>query len=551
MQQLEGFVLRDRSVVCPECQAVFAVRVLVDLPPVTDADIVEADMHRVLPLAGLRAALLAVCPECNYADWVAKFPVSIINPMLLPEAAEVPHSSKFAMAVKHARAKGIHPLDIAYIAVNGLYCAREAGEDVNDWLELCVFEQHRGLDPENIVVETGSDHLMMGEFWRQIGTFDKAVEEYAKADMDGSVPIELIRQQTTIARAGDRSPTILPPWMVRLIFPEAAELAESTDREPQRSTDIIIIHADPVAKLKTDETGALRVPELHERPEWARQTRYDTPIETVFDEAEPSIEEVEEQISEQIMEALSQVPGPEVEAIVPNDDMVAVGDSPLAEPDLVEPEPVPAAEIPLTEPAPIEPEPAPASEAAVRASEASRNAPPVGSPQPDNVVPIRQVTPAGSLISLVPSQDGSSVSIAVSTSALSKETADAVAQRYSDDDAFAGAQKPNKEDKDPTSKALKKAMKARKKEKLDFNEHFPAVQILDEDSGYAYTGNHKPLPDTNESDENDDATQPAAATATQQTEQEKSPQKAIAQVESFLSLTRQPSYQNWIRGYRR
>src|SRR5437868_11685596 len=120
MQQLEGFVLKDRSVVCPECRIVFAVRALVDLPPVTDADIIEADMHRVLPLAGLRAAMIAVCPECNYADWVPKFPVSIINPLLVMPAADVPHSSKFAMAVKYAREKNIHLLDIAYIAIIGL-----------------------------------------------------------------------------------------------------------------------------------------------------------------------------------------------------------------------------------------------------------------------------------------------------------------------------------------------------------------------------------------------------------------------------------------------
>ncbi|HEY9792998.1 MAG TPA: hypothetical protein V6D22_21530 [Candidatus Obscuribacterales bacterium] len=529
MQQLEGFVLRDRSVICPKCKAAFAVRALVDLPPVTDADIIEADMHRVLPLAGLRAALLAVCPECNYADWVTKFPVSIINPILLPQAADVPHSSKFAMAVKHARAQGIHPLDIAYIAVNGLYCAREDGEDADAWLELCVFEQHRGLDPDNIIVETGSDHLMMGELWRQIGAFDKATEEYAKAGMDGSVPVELIRQQTTIARAGDTSPTVLPPWMVRLIFPEAAELAVSTDREPTRASEVIIIHCDPIARLKTDETGALRLPEIHERPEWARKTTYDLPIETVFDEVEPSLEEVEQQISEQIMEALLQAPGPEVESVMWAPDMPAqtalmADEIPLPEPDAA------LADTPADEP---ESNPAPSA-------------------QEGNVVPIRHVTAGGSLISLVPSQDGSSVSIAVSPSALTEETSEAIAQRYAADVAFAGAQKPNKEEKDPTAKALKRAMKAGKKQKLDTNEHdFPAVQILDEDSGYAYTGNHKPLPQKKDSDEAEDAAQPAAATTTQQAQQAKNPQQAIAQVESFLSLTRQPSYQNWVRGYRR
>jgi hypothetical protein len=87
--------------------------------------------------------------------------------------------------------------------------------------------------------------------------------------------------------------------------------------------------------------------------------------------------------------------------------------------------------------------------------------------------------------------------------------------------------------------------------------NFPKVQICDEDSGYAYTDLHKPGGAQYEEDDDDDyaydeesapaQAQPAAAAA----QSANSPQDAIAQVESFLSLTRQPSYQNWIRGYRR
>jgi len=127
MQLAEGYVLKDRSLICLDCQSIFAARVLADLPPVTEFDKVEADLHRVLPHPGLRAALIAVCPACGYADWATRFGISIINPVMVPPSPDLPHARKFAMAVKHARLKGINPLDIAYIALNGLKYEASSG----------------------------------------------------------------------------------------------------------------------------------------------------------------------------------------------------------------------------------------------------------------------------------------------------------------------------------------------------------------------------------------------------------------------------------------
>ena len=284
MQNAEGFVLKDRSVVCPDCQTVFATRVLQDLPPVCDSDPIEADLHRVLPHAGLRAALIAVCPDCGCADWVSRFGVSSISSSFLVASPVLSPSKCFAMAVRRAREQKLHALDVAYVALNGLYAARESAEDATPWLELCVLEQSRGLDPENIVVETGADHLTMAELWRQMSHFDRALEEYVKAGMDGGVPIELIHQQVQAARIGDNTPTRLAPWLVRIVFPEAAELAMSPDAEALRNPPIIIQESNPFSHFVQDETGRYVVPPPEQRPEWAAPAKFDMQLEAVMED---------------------------------------------------------------------------------------------------------------------------------------------------------------------------------------------------------------------------------------------------------------------------
>jgi hypothetical protein len=533
MQFAEGYVLKDRSLICLDCQSIFASRVLADLPPVTVLDKVEADLHRVLPHPGLRAALVAVCPSCGYADWASRFRVSIINPVMVPPSPDLPHARKFAMAVKHARLKGINPLDIAYIALNGLYCAREAGENDESWLELCAFEQSRGLDPEEIVVETGSDHLTMAELWRQLGSFDSALDEYSKAGMDGTIPPELIRQQITLAKAGDRSPTILSPYLVRQVFPEAAELSTSSPIEQAQQAQIIIEGANPLARLLMDESGKLAAPaEARSKNNELSSFKLDLMLET--DDGQVLTVAVDELPQPPEMEQEFE-PLVAVEPLVQSEPQVAVERQ-------VQPEPQVAVEPQVPAQTPLSP---PAIEGGVSVARVKQNI---------------AVPHAGSSVNLVQANgDGSSVSIAISPATIQKIVDIDSAKSRQKSEAFEGASDParEKEEKDPTHRALKRALR-KTKDKENSAANFPKVQICDEDSGYAYTDLHKAVGGQQEEDDYDDdyayddapaspQAQPAAASA----QSAGNPQDAIAQVESFLSLTRQPSYQNWIRGYRR
>lgn len=219
----DGYVLKDIAVICLGCSVTFVTSCLTAVPPVTEYDAVEADMHRVLPDACLRGALIAVCPECGFASWTAKLKRSSINPEILPEPMVIEHSKKYALAVKTGRARHLDALDLAYIAVNGLYCAREAGEDAELWLELAAYEQRRGMGGELLLPPTGPDHLIMAELYRQLKNFDQALIEYDLALADEDMPKELIAQQKMLTAAGNSDPTILPPFLVRIVFPDAAE----------------------------------------------------------------------------------------------------------------------------------------------------------------------------------------------------------------------------------------------------------------------------------------------------------------------------------------
>jgi hypothetical protein len=102
------------------------------------------------------------------------------------------------------------------------------------------------------------------------------------------------------------------------------------------------------------------------------------------------------------------------------------------------------------------------------------------------------------------------------------------------DSSLPAAQTPiSKQRDDRANKAVNRALKV-----VDAAEivphRLPEVHLFDED--------HAPQASN---DQQQQQSQQAAAS------KDKNPQEAIAQVESFLNLTRQPGYQNWIRGYRR
>lgn len=230
MQDIREFTIKDISVVCPQCNTIFATPTIAKMPSITRDSIVEADLHRVLPNATIRAALVAICPCCIYSWWMNAFAPHYFVPQLVVEAPEVEPSKKFAHAVLSGRKHNAHPLDRALLAMNGLWCARESyvGADISQkpayeadnerWLTLAAQELDLALSDANWTGNRPRYEYMMGEILRQLGKFPQAQEHFTRVDRRSMLPYELVEHQSKLAAGGDRRPTTLPPHLVEAIF---------------------------------------------------------------------------------------------------------------------------------------------------------------------------------------------------------------------------------------------------------------------------------------------------------------------------------------------
>lgn len=226
---IEEFRLDEAVVVCPNCQAGFVTSILVHTPDLSGQDTVEADLHRVFPDAEIRGALLSVCADCKYCAWTSQFKPANVKPELVKREPQIDATKKFALAVKWAREKKYHHLDIGFIALNGLWCSREAGEDDSLWLELTAIEHEKGLKqspsrPE----EEGYLHLALGEVYRQMRQFEKALKEYEIALADTSINREILQHQIGLAQRSISGVTPLPHRIVKELFPELPPLPEAS-----------------------------------------------------------------------------------------------------------------------------------------------------------------------------------------------------------------------------------------------------------------------------------------------------------------------------------
>jgi hypothetical protein len=218
MQEIQEYSLADISIICPDCGLAFATNLLVAMPAITPHDVIEADLHRVLPIS-IRSAMIAVCPECNYAAWKTTFGKCKIKPEFLLKEKEIDPAKKYALAIKSGRNKNLHALDLAFLALNGTWCAREAGQTDELWLELAAHEHQRAFN-ENAELIDGYTHLVMAEIWRQLKVFDKAIYEYKLALADNSMLPELVNHQMYLASKNVSSATALPTYLVSQLFPE-------------------------------------------------------------------------------------------------------------------------------------------------------------------------------------------------------------------------------------------------------------------------------------------------------------------------------------------
>jgi hypothetical protein len=212
------FKLRQMTVVCPECQTIFATWEVARLPAMTANTPVESDLHRVMPDPELRAWLLAMCPNCIYTWWLSAFKEHFFLPAVVPDTPPTEPSRKFAHAVATGRKHNVHALDRAVLALNGYWCAREEGVDGGKFLALAKSELKAALADPGWTGNRSRYNYVMGEVCRMSGDFAAALEHYNLVDRSAGLHQELVARMKEYALAGNKNAVKLPPHIVESIF---------------------------------------------------------------------------------------------------------------------------------------------------------------------------------------------------------------------------------------------------------------------------------------------------------------------------------------------
>ncbi len=222
MQLVEEFTLSQAIVVCPTCNASFCTPQLTNMPIITSTTPVETDLHRILPNGAIRAALVGFCKECGYAWWITAFKTKSLLPDTLTadeySMERLQYPRKFASAFITGKKQGVSSRELALLALNGGWCAREAGLATDRWLELAAEELQKALADKTMTGNRGYYHYIMGEIYRQLKQFDKALSHFNRVNYHSRLPRELVLRQKVQTTAGDSGPTLLPPYLVELLF---------------------------------------------------------------------------------------------------------------------------------------------------------------------------------------------------------------------------------------------------------------------------------------------------------------------------------------------
>lgn len=213
------YTLKQTTLICPKCELNFATNQVAKMPKLSlEESRVEADLHRVLPDAAIRAALIAMCPDCLYTWWFSAFKPSLMLAQMVPDSPPIDQAKKFGHAVLTGRKFGMHSLDRAVVALNGYWCAREDFQPADKWLDLAMRELDEALKDESWMGNRGRYQHIMGEVLRLMGDFHGAVRYYSMVDRRSMLPKELIDHQISEAKAGNSSPTLLPAHIIEQIF---------------------------------------------------------------------------------------------------------------------------------------------------------------------------------------------------------------------------------------------------------------------------------------------------------------------------------------------
>lgn len=218
------FSLKETSVVCPKCNYIFSTAFLSGAPEITKDTRIEADLNRSYPDAKFRAAMVTMCPGCQFTWWFTSFNMHPYNTKLVPQSPKTEYSKLFAHAILCGRQMKAHRYDLALLALEGYRCTAESGKADKRWLELAATELIAALEAEQFASMTAYYHYLLGEIYRKLSFFQKAIQHFDQVTNISRLPQELVDLQRAKAFARDSEPATLPPHLVELLYCSEEEL---------------------------------------------------------------------------------------------------------------------------------------------------------------------------------------------------------------------------------------------------------------------------------------------------------------------------------------
>lgn len=218
------FTLISATAECPACSRQFVTSVVSGVSSVTRSTLIETDLHRVYSSSAFRAANIGMCRECGYCWWLKSF---LFKQFFSPETQHLPEPMatkasddllRFANAYVCGKQHKANHLELALIALNAEWCARDGGIVEHRWLETAKDELHKALRNPSARIDRGFYHYLLGELCRRLGDFKGALANFDKARAGARLPEELIVRQRVQARSGDASPTPLAAYLIESLF---------------------------------------------------------------------------------------------------------------------------------------------------------------------------------------------------------------------------------------------------------------------------------------------------------------------------------------------
>ncbi len=201
------------GLVCPECGTAFRSRMIMSCghggqdtdfrPQYWGANPLPVFVHR--------------CPDCDFVADAGEFEEYDGPDMDLPEDPGGSGAERYALAARHAEARGASREELGWLHMRAAWCARMAGDTAIECLNM---ERAAALLAEAVesdeVGDLAAATYLVGELKRRCGDFEEAGRWFWRA---ASTPMDdeqqqwlsgLIERQRELAQAGDASGTEMP-----------------------------------------------------------------------------------------------------------------------------------------------------------------------------------------------------------------------------------------------------------------------------------------------------------------------------------------------------